>query len=190
MPVKTLFGHQQNAPARGFWLIALVLALCWSGPCDAQVMGFRVQVDDYFLVHDLRPIAPVNSSAGAGWQILGDKEKATSGRFTVGAAENTWILVSVEAPEALVLDAGNQLPFRLKLSYQHKSTADTIPWLAPFKGDSEDIISLSGSGLLVESMLNPMLPLETEVVLHPSVYLGQVKDGVYRGRINVRLEYF
>ncbi len=188
MPAKAIFCKKQAAPAYGLVLLAFLFACCWSGPCLAQVMRFQLQVEEYFAVSGVRPIAPAHSEAGKGWLSLGDTEEGSSGHFTVGAAENTWIHVSAEAPEALVLDAGNRLPFQLELSYHHHNPEDTLPEVIPFM-DHSAAFPLSGKGLLVGQMENAILPLQSRVLLHPTVYVGQVARGVYRGRILFRVEY-
>lgn len=188
MPGKSHFGREQAARAHRLVLLAFFFAWGLAGPCGAQVMRLQLQVDEYFIVSKVGPTAPLQAEAGEGWLPLGDPDDGSSGRFSIGAAENTWVHVSAVAPEVLVLDAGNQLPFKLELSYHHDNPEDTLPKVIPFP-DHSATFPLSGRGLLVSQMEGATLPLQSRVLLHPSIYVGQVAGGVYRGRILFRVEY-
>lgn len=162
--------------------------LCMGNIAQGQVMRFEITVEDYFAVYDVRHIVSEPLFHKQGWVGLGSEDDENRYRFTIGASENTWLKVSIAAPGFLVLDNHNQLPFKTEISYQHILPANKASRSVSFKGPGA-LMPTTNRTLLVQSLKEVTLPLETQIQLKPSVYIGDVSGGVYRGEIVARIEY-
>lgn len=162
--------------------------LCMGHQVKAQVMRLELTVENYFAVYGARPILSESLQNQKGRVYLSRENKADYNGFIIGASENTWLKVSLSAPEALVLDEHNKLPFRIDASFQHLLPENKASAPIPFTGTCA-LVPTTGNSLLVDHMHSAILPLQTRILFFPSIYIGEVTDGVYDGQIHVRVEY-
>lgn len=164
-------------------LVMLAILLCllpFRG--EAQFMRLEITVDAEFNIvrqrdPDTAPVAP-----GSGWIGLSENE---AGHLDIQAAENVQLHVTVDAPDELVLDDENSMPFRFYAIYCNQA-ACSFHDAIPFDGNTA-VFPLSGSGLLVEDMDSALL--QSSIFLTYAFYAGNVSPGQYRGEITVAVEY-
>lgn len=169
------------------WASMLAMLLVYlSSPARAQFMRIQLVVDEEVSISDVRTLETGQIPVNYGWfQISISDDYA--GRFTIRAFENINLLVSVQAPDELVLDANNTIPFRLETAYMNAGDMD-LRQTVPFRGNNASF-PISNRGLLTDSMPGLQLPLEAAIIFYGSVYVGAVDPGVYSGEVVVTINY-
>ena len=171
------------------FLALLFFFLFGVGPIQAQQMHTHIQVHHEFEVKMERwllndPIPP--DLLKPGWLHI-DADHQNAGRISIHATENTTLLLSLEAPDSLVMDDQNILPFRLEAAYIQDGL--TVPGLATPFVDKRASFTLSSRGILIDENYTWLRELQTNVFLYGAVYVDDVEPGVYYGEVVVSLEY-
>jgi len=156
-------------------------------PVDAQVMHLEIRVDSEFGLGDLiRPELAVQAAPGDGL-VETSYDEENSGQLTLHTTENVDLLVTLTAPEHLVLGEENRLPLEIRMAYAHPRSAGPLD-INPVAGSSAAIRMNPGS-LLINDMLSPPQKFETYLFLYGSVDVGDVDPGTYEGTVRLRVEY-
>lgn len=149
---------------------------------EAQFMRLEITIDAEFNIVKQRnpgkyPVAP-----GSGWvELRGDE----AGRLDIRAEENAHFVVTIDAPDELVLDEANSMSFRTEPAYSNNTPGnlrDTIP----FDGNTARF-PISDSGLLAEDIDSVLL--QSTIFLFGAFRAGNISPGQYRGEITVTVEY-
>jgi len=150
-------------------------------------MHLEIRVDSEFGLGDLiRPELAVQAAPGDGLvETAYDDENA--GQLTLHTTENVDLLVTLTAPEHLILDDENRLPLELQMAYAHPIIAGP-PDINPVT-DPTTAIRMSPGNLLINEMLSPPLKFETYLFLYGSVDVVDVAPGTYAGTVRLRVEY-
>ena len=152
----------------------------------AQTMHFQLLVEDEFAILDPSHIEMVGLSPAHGTVYINHSD-TSAGSFFVTAAENIHLLLSYEAPEALVLDSHNSIPVSIRAAY-HNDTHTNESAATPFNGNTV-FFPISRSGMLVEQMDVTRHRLRASLFFYGEMHVGDVDPGLYTGIVTVRVEY-
>ncbi|MFP4468765.1 MAG: hypothetical protein ACLFN2_07335 [Bacteroidales bacterium] len=168
------------------WVIFALVTLASGTTASAQFLRLQLVVEKETGVSRAREMDPGTIPARAGWVEMGLTDEF-AGRFSIGAPENINVKVSVDAPAELVLDAANLMPLNLRVAYLNDRTENPRNAI-PFPGESATF-ALSNCGCLVENMDPDHHQPEAHLLFYGGVYAGDIRPGVYRGTVTVRVEY-
>ena len=196
--------HKQKHISRSAkWiLVAFVLLLLGSGRASAQFMQLQLIINNEVAIHDARNLQLGEIPLKFGW-VQVEPGDEFSGRFSIIASENVNVIVSVQAPEELIKDATNRLPFQVKAGYPNNGTRlsrQATPFnssqatsfnssLATSFNSSQARFALSGKGQLAEQLRPADGKIEATVYLFGAAYAGEVSPGLYKGTITITTEY-
>ncbi len=172
---------------RRWFLIPLFMIFAGFGAANAQVMHLEIRVDSEFGLGDLiRPELAVQAAPGDGL-VETSYDGESAGQLTLHTTENVDLLVTLAAPEHLVLDEENLLALELRMAYAHPIIAGP-PDINPV-ADPTTTIRMNPGNLLINDMLSPPLKFETYLFFYGSVNIGDVAPGTYAGTVRLRVEY-
>ncbi len=166
--------------------IGALLLLAVSGQTTAQTLQMQIIVEEEFALVKERPIHTGAIQPDQGWIGISLEDEA-SGHLRIRAEENTFFTVTLDAPEELIMNPENTLPFRLQAAYI--TDGGTNPAQAVSFDGSTAFFRLSQSGLLVENMDPRFHRLAANILLYGEIYAGDVEPGLYQGEVGVRVEY-
>lgn len=166
--------------------VALLLMLLSGGQAQAQFMQLQLVIQNEVAILDARNLRMGEIPVNYGWVQVKPGDEF-SGRFSIQAAENVNVLVSVQAPEALVKDAHNRLPFQLQAGYLNNGTRRAHQ-ATPFNSNTARF-PLNNSGKLADRLRPENGQLEATIFLFGATYAGDVRPGLYEGVITITTEY-
>ncbi len=167
------------------WLLA-GLCLLLPGQATAQFMQLQLIVQNEVAITEARNLRMGQIPVNYGWVQVGPGDDF-SGRFSVQAAENVNVLVNIDAPEELVLDEHNRLPFQVQAGYLNNGTRRAHQ-ATPFEGNQARF-PLNREGLLVDRLRPENGQVEATIFLFGATFAGDVRPGVYEGVITITTEY-
>jgi len=178
--IHTKYIVRASAPA--IFVIGLLMPFF----APAQFMRIQLVVDEEISISDVRTLETGQIPLNFGWFHI-DLNDDYTGRFTIRAMENINLMVSIQAPDELVLNANNTLPFQLEAAYLNTGNRNLRQAVA--LDNKQAFFPIINSGLLIENMPSQQLPLEATMFFFGSVYVGQVDPGVYSGEVVVTINY-
>ncbi len=167
-------------------LAIFMLSLLMPLPAPAQFMRIQLVIDEEISISDVRTLETGQIPLNFGWFHI-DLNDDYAGRFTIRTSENINLLVSVQAPDELVLNANNTLPFQLEAAYLNTGNRNLRQAVA--FDNKQAFFPIINNGLLIENMSSQQLPLEASMFFYGSVHVGQVDPGVYSGEVVVTINY-
>ncbi len=153
---------------------------------QAQFLRLQILIEEEFSITGASILNPGVLPVNFGWIQIPIHDDA-AGRITLVAAENINVIVSFNAPEALVLDENNTVPLRLQAAYINDGGTDTRR-AVDFNGSTAQF-RLSRSGQLVDKMDPRLHRLETNIYFFGAMFTGDIRPGVYQGTLSVTVEY-
>lgn len=155
-------------------------------PSRAQFMQLQLVIQNEVAIMDARNLRMGEIPVNYGWVKVAPGDDF-SGRFSIQAAENVNVLVSISAPEALVKDAGNRLPFQIQAGYLNNGTRRAHQ-ATPFNGNQARF-PLNREGKLADRLRPEGGQIEATIFLFGATYAGDVRPGLYEGVITITTEY-
>ena len=152
----------------------------------AQFIRLQLELDDEVTVRDSRPLNFGGIPPNYGWVRVGMADEL-AGRMSISTTENINLLVSVIAPEQLVRDERNTMPFELEAAY-YNSIPQRRENPVLFDGNTA-YFPVNDGGKLVEQMDRRREKLEASLFFFGAAFAGNIEPGVYFGEIIVRVEY-
>lgn len=182
--------HNAPGPAYQNAMIAFLAVLFFVGLMPRNVYGqflnLQLIVQNEVNVSDSRNLDMGFIPVNYGWVQVGLSDDY-SGRFTIGASENVNLLVTVDAPDELVMDESNRMPFLLEVAYLNNSSR-RVHRAKPFI-DGRAFFPINDNGKLAENMNRIREPLEASIFFYGSAYAGRVAPGIYRATITITTEF-
>ena len=169
-----------------FSWVAIVLLLLSGGQVQAQFMQLQLVIQNEVAILDARNLRMGEIPVNFGW-VQVEPGDDFSGRFSIQAAENVNVLVSVNAPEALVKDERNRLPFQVQAGYLNNGTRRAHQ-ATPFNSNTARF-PLNKTGMLADRLRPEGGQLEATIFLFGATYAGDVSPGLYEGVITITTEY-
>ena len=170
--------------------LAMLLMLFFHGltapVAFGQFLNLQLVVQNEVNVSDSRNLDMGFIPVNYGWVQVGLSDDY-SGRFTIGTSENVNLLVTVDAPDELVKDEDNRMPFLLEVAYLNNSS-QRVHRAKPFI-DGRAYFPINDNGKLAENMNRIREPLEASIFFYGSAYAGRVAPGIYRATITIRTEF-
>ncbi len=171
----------------------------------AQHIRIQIKVPPKLALEDTRML-DFGTIQDTGWIHI-NRNDPRVGAFAISNQENVKVQVSVYTPTALELDQDTHLPIRLEASWLNDGTSR--PWMAvPFNPapptsqiilpappiTSLPYLSEFASFILSDNVADSQSASENEsltawVYLSGSLYVGELKPGVYQGQVYVTIEY-
>jgi hypothetical protein len=167
------------------WLVILLLLLP-AYPSHAQFMQLQLIIQNEIAINDTRNLRMGAIPVNFGWVQVSPGDDF-SGRFTIQAAENVNVMVSIKAPEYLVKDANNRLPFQVKAGYLNNGTRRAHQ--ANLFNSYTARFPLNKTGKLADRLLPEGGHLEATIFLFGATYAGNVSPGLYEGVITITTEF-
>ena len=184
--MKTRFKTYFISPVLRAGALTVLAFMLLIPPLSAQFIRVQLELDDEMTVRSGQNLNFGSIPINFGWVNV-DMGDELAGRTTIRTMENITIQVTVIAPEELVLNERNVMPFTLQASY-YNSIPDRNPNPVMFEGNSA-IFPVNDGGKLIEYMDRRRERLEANLYFYGSVYAGRIDPGVYRGEVIVRIEY-
>ena len=171
------------------WNIILLLAL---GLCSWMVQGqlirINIEVKAKSSMEQIAPFAfdlPSPSSdikAGNGAQNL-----YAEGVYALVGRENISVIVRVEAPDVLLDQQNNSIPFEFTMAWQNNGTQSEVT-AKPAK-DNRSVFPLNNSGRLIENMKGAPAVLHAYIFLKGTARLPKTITSPYEGKVHLIVEY-
>lgn len=167
-------------------LALFMICLLHSVPSRAQFLRLEIVIEDDISIVDARTLQTDIIPANFGWFHIQPNDEL-AGRLTISTAENINLYVSIQAPNELVMDQDNKLPFVLEAAYLNTGNMN-VRNAIPFDGQNT-YFPMNNSGLLADNMPASSIPLRSTIFFYGSIYVGMVDPGVYSGVVNVTIEF-
>jgi len=171
------------------WVIILLLAPgLYSGVVQGQFMRMNFEVKanvrmEQIMPFDFNTTAPSSDiEVESGTQIL-----QASGVYSLVGLENISVMVRVEAPNVLLDEQNNTIPFELTMAWQNDGTQDEAT-AKPAK-DNKSVFPLSNSGLLIKNMKEAPAVLYAYIFLKGTAIIPRTATSPYEGRVHLIVEY-
>lgn len=176
---------KKNLSSKWAWTV-IVLLFMVSGQAKAQFMQLQLVIPNEVAINDARNLQMGQIPVNFGWVQVAPGDDF-SGRFSIQAEENVNVLVSINAPEALVKDGNNKLPFQIQAAYLNNGTRRAHQ-ATPFNGSNAQF-PLNKTGRLADRLRPEGGQLEATIFLYGATYAGEVNSGLYQGVITITTEY-
>lgn len=177
---------KKNLSSKWAWVV-IVLLFMVSGQAKAQFMQLLLVIPNEVAINEARNLRMGQIPVNYGWVLVALGDDEFTGRFSIQADENVNVLVSINAPEALVKDGNNKLPFQIKAAYLNNGTKQAHQ-ATPFNG-SKAQFPLNRTGRLADRIRPEGGQLEATIFLFGATYAGEVNPGLYQGVITITTEY-
>jgi len=188
-----------------FW-VSVILFITIIPQVQAQFVRVRVKIPPKSTFYNMTMPTFGNLFADAGWVSISPGDPRI-GSFSISNFENVQVMVGIVAPGALVMDEQNQLPLQIEAGWLNDGTnrpdeAVQFDALAQnrklslpaavgssmlFRGDYATF-NLRNTANITRNSANKEL-LTAWVYLFGSIYVGDVKPGIYKGEIFITTEY-
>jgi len=202
-----MISHPKKLGSTMWLFIMLAFCLLVRGlPSMAQFIRIQVQVPSKAAFYEMTMPQFGNLYKDDGWIIIPPGDPRI-GSFNITNFQNVTVMVGIASPGALVLDDYNQLPLILEAAWLNDGTNrpnHAIPFEAIAQSRKLTLPSATGKSARFEgdyatfSLRNQatlsktstiQVPYTAWVYLYGSLYVGDVKPGIYTGEVFVTTEY-
>ena len=171
------------------WEIILLLALgLCSGMVQGQLIRINIEVKGNVSMEQIMPFAVNLTSPSSDINVQnGTQNLYAWGIYSLVGRENISVIVRVEAPDVLLDQQNNSIPFEFTMAWQNNGTQSEVT-AKPAK-DNRSVFPLNNSGRLIENMKDAPALLRAYIFLKGTAKLPKIITSPYEGEVHLIVEY-